>query len=275
MPKIMRNNIEYAGVANWEGTQAQYDALPVKSPDITYFITDANGNNEQFQPVIYSTNEREIGVWTDGKPLYEKSLSPNVTSSSFTVDISSLSVDTMVSIEGNIPQTSGNIVIIPYFTASGDYALCYYNNNYLKFAYAGVYNTTTWKLTIRYTKTTDAAGSGTWTPQGMPSFHYSTDEQVLGTWVDGSTLYHKTYIYTPHVSGPLDVSSLNIDKIIDMRAISHQTSGVADITVPYGWDGNDRALLYYHPVNKTLNFSFSAANTGEWYIYIQYTKAAS
>ena len=181
-------------------TQAEYDALQTIDPNITYYITDTNGNNDQFQPIIYSEEEREIGVWTNGKPLYEKSLSPNVTSSSFTVDISSLSVDTMVSIEGNIPQTSGNIVIIPYFTASNDYALCYYNNNYLKFAYAGVYNSTTWRLKIRYTKTTDTAGSGTWTPQGVPAVHYSTSEQIVGTWIDGSTLYEKTIDFGEDIS---------------------------------------------------------------------------
>ena len=27
---------------------------------------------DKIQPVIYSTEEREIGVWTDGKPLYQK-----------------------------------------------------------------------------------------------------------------------------------------------------------------------------------------------------------
>ena len=129
MGKILRNNIEYGGTESWVGTQAEYDALPIKYPNITYYITDTNGNEDQFQPVIYSLEEREIGVWTDGKPLYQK-----------------------------------------------------------------------------------------------------------------------TYIYTP--SAPLSVASLSIDKIIDMRAISYQTSGVAVIAVPYGWDSSDRALFYYHPVNK-------------------------
>lgn len=30
--------------------------------------------------------------------------------------------------------------------------------------------------------------------------HYSTDEQVVGTWIDGSTLYEKTYSVSSSVS---------------------------------------------------------------------------
>lgn len=30
--------------------------------------------------------------------------------------------------------------------------------------------------------------------------HYSTDEQIVGTWIDGSTLYEKTYAVTSAIS---------------------------------------------------------------------------
>ena len=48
-------------------------------------------------------------------------------------------------------------------------------------------------LTIWYTKDSDTAGSGSWTPSGVPAVHYSTDEQVVGTWIDGRTIYQKAF----------------------------------------------------------------------------------
>ena len=76
MGKIMLNEIDYSGGnANViRLTQAEYDALPPSklTDNNVYMITDVNGDGSQFQPVIYSEDEREIGVWVDGKPLYEK-----------------------------------------------------------------------------------------------------------------------------------------------------------------------------------------------------------
>ena len=42
-------------------------------------------------------------------------------------------------------------------------------------------------VTLQYTKTTDVAGSGDYTTLGIPTVHYSTNEQVIGTWL-GETL---------------------------------------------------------------------------------------
>jgi hypothetical protein len=70
-------------------------------------------------------------------------------------------------------------------------------------------------VTVQYTKTTDTAGSGQWTPQGVPAHHYSTDEQVVGTWIDGSTIYEKTLVlnnvaFDSSGSYRIDLSALGI-----------------------------------------------------------------
>lgn len=50
---------------------------------------------------------------------------------------------------------------------------------------------------------------------GGSSHNYSLNEQVVGTWVDGSTVYEKTFVFTPTAYDiDIDVSSLNIDKLI-------------------------------------------------------------
>lgn len=170
-------------------TQAEYDALPDSklSDDKVYMITDVNGDGSQFQPVIYSEDEREIGVWIDGKPLYQKTF---LLSSSATLNKNSwTSVNVVI-------QNAENCLKCEIFLDQGDKsqwsAFGKFVNDTLQ-----IFTTVDLsieKVTIQYTKTTDTAGSGTWTPQGIPAVHYSTDEQVIGTWIDGSTIYQKTYV---------------------------------------------------------------------------------
>lgn len=50
---------------------------------------------------------------------------------------------------------------------------------------------------------------------GGSSHNYSLNEQVVGTWVDGSTVYEKTFVFTPTAyDTDINVGSLNIDKLI-------------------------------------------------------------
>ena len=180
-------------------TQAQYDALPnTKLTDgKVYCITDipAFGDNLVF-PVCYSEEEREIGCWTDGKPLYQK-----------TIDIGQLTQDTNWHyISHNISNVDKVVKVdaVMIVTSSGRaYPLMAYRPNQnqgvmisandTEFQYMNNWqsNAHTVYITLQYTKTTDTAGSGSWTPTGVPSVHYSTDEQVIGTWM-GEPLYQKT-----------------------------------------------------------------------------------
>ena len=170
-------------------TQAEYDALPPTklTDNNVYMITDVNGDGSQFQPVIYSEDEREIGVWIDGKPLYQKTF---LLSSSVTLNKNSwTSVNVVI-------QNAENCLKCEIFLDKGDKsqwsAFGKFVNDTLQ-----IFTTVDLsieKVTIQYTKTTDTAGSGTWTPQGIPAVHYNTDEQVVGTWVDGNTVYQKTYV---------------------------------------------------------------------------------
>ena len=122
---------------------------------------------------------------------------------------------------------------------------------------------------IRYTKTTDTAGSGQWTPQGVPTVDYSTDERVVGTWIDGSTIYEKTFDVS---SSPIDLSpntwvdtpfsATNITRIIDFSALSSDGSNI-------GWLGVSRNGNYIR-LQNVRNSSIPIA-----IFTIQYTKASS
>lgn len=187
------------GVTYNELTQLEYDALTPaeKKNGEMYFITDTNGDGDVFQPIIYSETEREIGVWTDGKPLYQKTIDfgalPNNTTKTVAHNISNL--ERIVEIKGAASYpTAGANIAIPYVvnqtTTIGLQTQMNINDTNITITTKDNISMYSGYVTLQYTKTTDSAGSGTWTPQGVPAVHYSTDEQIVGT-VLGVTLYGK------------------------------------------------------------------------------------
>lgn len=200
---------------------------------MTVYGIQTGTTHSKFQPIIYSLEEREIGVWTNGKPLYEKTFVIDTITDGITY------VDSVITSDMEIKHTKGFYIfksdgtVAPNPHRSGDSryqcilsSLGYSNGHgYIDMvlgdgrigAFSGVF-------TIRYIKTTDTPGSGTWTPQGVPAVHYSTDEQVIGTWIDGSTIYEKVI----DVGSDVQVSSsqwtessitiLNLNKIIEAKS---------------------------------------------------------
>lgn len=199
---------------------------------------------ELIQPVIYSTTEREIGVWTDGKPLYQKTLVVanvgSVGSSLITpIQINDIPFDFVTVIDANIydsndkrwyplsslmKATGSRIFIAPYLNKDASpvvfYASLYTGGD--TFSNLGEFN-----VTIRYTKTTDTAGSGTWTPQGVPAVHYSEQEHIIGTWIDDKTLYERTFVFPNNVSVTnwTTIMSLSgIDTLVDAESVQSDKS---------------------------------------------------
>jgi len=145
---------------------------------------------------LYSTEEKIIGQWIDGKPLYQKTIDcGNLPSSGekvvATLDsninfvlpvcgvIYTSTADTFrpfpflwnsqaAQIGYNIEKSGSNLVVkvIVNYDRSGEKAY----------------------IILKYTKSTDSPisiGDGN---------DYSTDEQVVGTWIDGKPLYQKTIV---------------------------------------------------------------------------------
>lgn len=229
-------------------TQAEYDLLsPAEQNNGTiYYISDTNGDGQQFQPIIYSETEREIGVFTDGKPLYQKTFifpsSVTIPKETWTTvtNISSLNVDNLVSCIGQ-PTDSQSASVNAYNNA-GNLQI------FLSFAWAIRI------ITIQYTKTTDTAGSGTWTPQGVPAHHYSTDEQIVGTWIDGSTIYEKTIDFgtlpAQTIKGVSANIATNLDKVVCIDGIGIKSNDNTFIKLPYKATDGGTADLWYDRVGQ-------------------------
>ena len=138
----------------------------------TYYITasytkttDSVNSYNYANENDYSTSEKIVGTWIDGKPLYQKTFTGTVSSSSsITFNNIGATVDTIVDIKP-ILHNDGQNVILPFFNdgMNGKVALVVNDNSISSnknqyFCYAtnlsGMVGKT-YTLTIQYTKTTD------------------------------------------------------------------------------------------------------------------------
>lgn len=185
----------------------------------------------------YSTEERQVGVFADGKPLYQKSFY----NSGGNMSNYQYIVPTPSDLNGIVEHLVDWKCSIHDVTHDRDYCLdhnrivisedvrfsCYVDSdNTPYFVVLGATNSSFMTqvsniyVTIQYTKTTDTPGSGQWTPSGAPAVHYSTEEQVIGTWIDGSTLYETTVSWPSVTAGGNTLITLahgipNIAKVIN------------------------------------------------------------
>lgn len=184
-----------------------------------------------FNPIIYSAEEREVGVWKNNKPLYQKTIViDNVPSGSGTFDIYTLDSD-IENVVNHISFMNSGVYtrFVPYVDV-GNYDMnIYFNLPTIKLvvdndSWAGY----TLYITIQYTKTTDVAGSGKYNTLGIPNVHYTTDEQVIGTWIDGKPLYEKTFTGLSQATNGADwvtVQGVNIPSIKDLINTTAWASG--------------------------------------------------
>ena len=263
-----------------EVTQAEYEALPDTklSDDVLYAIKDSQGAGG-FPPLIYSTDEREVGVWYNGKPVYKltvhnDTLAPEVNVETNIADLSSYNIDTVISIDAidHMVRSAGSV---NRWMPNASYLETFYDpsSKYLKFrqSYAGQASNDLY-ITLLYTKTTDVAGSGNWATSGGYAHHYSEIEQVIGTWKDGKPIYEKTITFTASSGGYVDVSNLHISKMISCVGFVTQTNG-NHVNIPYGTGSGDFAVAYFNSPNNRLYCSFAGSyNVAEWNITMQYTK---
>ena len=87
---------------------------------------------------------------------------------------------------------------------------------------------------------------------------YSTEEQVVGTWIDGKPLYRRTLTgnYTENVD-TLILSKGNIDFLIVKKCIARMSAG-ATIQIPYG---NPEFIWIWYFDNEGLKLVNAKAGT--------------
>ena len=293
-PQMTTDNFAYGTGASNRYVMSNLDRLKVRVDtgswcgfEIYWTVEETYvGDTEYtFSPVIYSEEEREIGVWIDGKPIYKKviifSEPIQVTYTSiFNTTIDSSDIENIISAIGiHADGTNyGDMLADPTISGHTIIGLQTSRNN----NYANVK-----KLILEYTKISDSPGSGTWTPSGVPAVHYSTEEHVIGKWIDGITDVYEKIIELPSSSFPTasnhaidtaigeTVYVLHIDGMYWFRDGIRRTFGSiliqANGTIDNGYSVQV-SIVNNNTIRLTSSYDRSSA---EGYVKIQYLKSTT
>lgn len=99
---------------------------------------------------------------------------------------------------------------------------------------------------------------------------YSTNETIVGTWIDGKEVYEKVIPTTINV----DLTDLHIDKMIEISGSINHTNGKWT-PISYASSDRDYAVPVYDSTTKILTVAaFGTASGGTWYLILRYTKTS-
>lgn len=175
-------------------TEEEFDALTANERKGLCFIDDGN-NATIINRDVYSTEESVVGKWTDGRPVYRKVLNlttPSTASSWQTLTTGISDLGTVVSAFGFTTASSGSpkFVPIPYASPSeaNSSVMALNMNGTISMWVTGNKTGIPCCIVLEYTKTTDLPNSSTGS-----STIYSMTERRIGTWIDGSKLYRRTF----------------------------------------------------------------------------------
>lgn len=217
----------------------------------------------------YSTDEKVIGRWTDGKPLYQKVYSGTTASSGVTsFSIANLSIDKVTDVSGYIEYATNNFLFLSTFTNANDKGIGYASriNAFIDTSYTSK----PYVMVLQYTKTTDSAST---TIEQKPT-HYSTDEQVVGTWIDNKPIYQKTFTGTTSATTNSDSIAgtiANFDTLVNSNGTLFLSGawGVNQHSLPY----DNVAEYYVDDSNQVIiHKQNEIANSKQYMVTLQYTK---
>ena len=291
----MDNNITFCG---WPYRSSSANALiqylvtsngfEADDHALDFVITSIYGINTGtiLAPMIYSTEEREVGAWIDNKPLYQKTfnlMNQTLSDNTWNNNVLNTTGISIKSYKGYFSLGSVSIFPYEYYRNNSEFFTCVTNatNSDLNIRpnmnagtpiYVGI-------VTLLYTKDADAPGSGSYGALGVPMEHYDGVERVVGTW-QGETLYQKTFNvsnlscttsdYFGSYSGSLDLSGYigNYDEVfVDLNMSYLINSG----------GGKERFILTQTIPNSTsINlFTCASCSNVSAILTVKYTKATT
>jgi len=263
-----------------------------KDNGTSYYIPDATVvsnltvmGNRFDKANIYTTDERVVGSFL-GKPLYQKT----ITGLKFPASITDGEAKSKSYYLGNDLGIE-NVETVTYYTgiySENTIPMIWFRNSSLycrRIAFQKIvddmYITTSSNrdsdsdqtidsITIQYTKSTDTTvniGTGN---------DYSTDEQIIGTWIDGKPLYQKTIDLgnLPNATTKqVNTEISNVKRLINYSATATDSNG-GNIAFPRLWLGGSGDMYIGFGSNlSTINVATTSDRSGmTGYCTVQYTK---
>lgn len=222
---------------------------------------------------LYSTDEKMIGKWTDGKPLYQKTIEiSSVTRKSWNSTAHGISnIDKVVKYEGFLLKSNGAIQSLGTDDAEKIMGFASRTNVelWLDLDLSSAQGAI---VTIQYTKTTDTS-----TVPISDGNDYSTDEQIVGTWINGKPLYQKTIVknnFEVRQNASFAHGISNVDHIFIKEG--HLTDNGDSCIVPLVWSDSYDGV-YVNATNVVFKGTgvWGAETTRTIYLTVQYTKTTS
>lgn len=174
---------------------------------------------------LYDTNEKLVGRWIDGKPLYQKTFTVQLSGTNASTLISIPNIDNLCDFEGYYNRGDQNNAIIAVNANSWTIQSALIvgkTSNGVEISYRGsigLPSNSDVVVTCRYTKTTDSSIN-----IGMES-DYSTTEKIVGSWIDGKPLYQKVVTGLTLSNGQIvSFGSLDIEEQVFCRLIKAKKS---------------------------------------------------
>lgn len=192
-------------------------------------------------PIVYSLEEREVGVWIDNKPLYQRTF--DKTSTVLTVhawnnNILGTSDIKIIDVNGFLNWSSyPPMLTLSHYRSSSEYVSWSLNttaSDINMYPDLGGLGTTIYAglITIWYTKDSDVPGSGSYGSLGVPMVHYDDTEKVVGTYF-GKTLYEKSYQNIAGKGQSVDVTLSDLTDIETIFIVPEASASTDDIPFPY------------------------------------------
>lgn len=239
--------------------------------DIKPFLGCPAYITQEGDEMYYSTEEKVVGRWVDGKPVYQKVyVDQSISKGSNIYDISALNIDTLV----NLIITTGlyNSTTVSKRIFPDDEHEAFINSAGkldIESTPSGTFNKC--NFIIYYTKTTDSAVT---TIETKPT-HYSTDEQVVGTWIDGKPLYQKTVTVTSPTS---DFGIIyDYDATFDIKDLRGYLTGtdnaVWDLNVYFPNNFSIASYIYKPNHDIRMNVTRASEKGVPVVLTLQYTKS--
>lgn len=229
---------------------------------------------------LYSTTEKIVGCWTDGRPIYQKTIDcgnlPNATSKNVAHNISNLNVVT--NIRGFVHNSSNNSSSPIDSVAEGNWSVAVSadRTNVIIQTWANYSTLTNFKLyvTIQYTKTTDAANSFKYADEN----DYSTTEHIVGSWIDGKPVYQKTIdcgALPNNTNKSIAHGISNFKQLIGLKGNAKSSANFIVIPheSPYDPSTGEYSIgCYATTTNIVLQTKQNLSSYTASYVSIQYTK---
>ena len=98
--------------------------------------------------------------------------------------------------------------------------------------------------------------------------NYSTEEQVVGTWIDGKPLYRKVVI----IDNPSNKTTFSIDNIDEPINVIWKQVHTSGVFFSYNNDGKSISIIFFNPTSKNFEIAISNDFSGKIVAILEYTK---